>query len=1018
MMVPSARATKMTRGRDYVRPDFESAQEQGDQSRFQWSKPSQPTEQDHMDNMAESPHDRPLTPSPLFTKLTMTMCRSLDFKYKAFLPQDQLEALTPTSVKEELKRAMPTLSNSTLDNYTAKILVLLNRVDTIASFISGGFTDSLLPIDHALFSSQYASRHYSDSLLSLLRRCFNNWIMSSIKTFLETQWIVLSPFLSIAAKDVSLFDFDAQVVLPIFNFGSIAAHSFKVGGYSIVQRVKIHSWHHDFGNGQDEPSFALKKLHSPHIQDFRREVATLRRFVVSPNLHIIKLLAAFRHGASFYLLFPWAEGGNLRSFWKENPNPLPDKPLLRWITEQCHGIATALRQIHYGYNAEAPSTRDANDPTRSSHYGLHGDIKPANILLFKDGAHSENLIWVLSDFGLGGLHLKTETYIGDRPIGFSPTYRAPELDLNGTIDSAYDVWSLGCVFLEIAVWLLRGWDGLGSFALSRANAGKRVNKARWIDDRFFELVPSQTQVKPNAKLRPSVVQWINTLVEDQAASPYIADFLDLIHVNLLDTNCETRASSSFLVEKLQCLRQRCSEDPTYTVALPRPRKPPWHDQELTSSYTNDLPALNYQTHPIHVNMAQIPIMNDLNYTDPMPITSPDGYWPDLNQQFFNMNNNTMLFNVPIEGDVPTETISNSTQFTTRPNQYVLASDQALSVQHRFGDSHGRRRRLDEVTGPNEMGDERKKKARKKGDLAAEDFQRDKSPLIANQDQFHVTTNEVPAPADATEKEMLFACPFHKRNPKRYSTKAWKSCIASGWNTISRLKEHIYRKHYLLSYRCDRCLTEFKDRSDLHSHSRSEPPCAKRDSDVDFDTIDETQKAQIQKKWRGKSEEQKWSEIYRIIFKLDSSADIPSPYCDILSRGGDAAADSIAEFETYLRHLANNNKGCDVSAIRSCLDLVHRFRHEQTEEQSLSISSLPSLTYDHLEDAGGTSQSRDPPSASGDDSLAVPNAEGLNDLSYCGSSFDEHFNKVFSSEKPYGFSLPFDLGSDGGMLSSG
>ncbi|KAI1204632.1 uncharacterized protein F4807DRAFT_446688 [Annulohypoxylon truncatum] len=986
----------------------------------------------------------PPTTSPLFTILTKSMCRALDSKSRSFLPQEKLNALTPLSVKEELKRAMPTLPESVLDNYTADILakhdcdqepthpsrrfhhntrlmktfvilVLLGRTESIPSFISGGFADSLLPIDYSLFSSENLSRSEHPPLASLLRRCFDKWTLPSIKRFTETQWVVLSPFLGSVKGDISLYSFNDHIVLPIFDFDNITPKSTQTGGYSIVRRVKIHPWHHSFREGQDEPYFALKRLHSPRIKDFRREVVALRRFVISPNSHIIKLLAAFQHGTSFYLLFPWADGGNLRSFWKDNPNPVITSSSLIWIVEQCLGIATALHQIHHGNHTEASNAGNSNSPTDISYYGLHGDIKPANILLFEDGPHSENPIWVLSDFGLGGLHQKTENEVGDRPTGFSPTYRAPELDIKGAIDSTYDIWSLGCVFLEITVWLLRGWDGVGSFALSRVTTGEPAKKAGWMDDKFFELVPPQSLGAPKARLKPSVDQCFENLTGSQAASPCIDDFLGLVHDDLLDVNWETRISSSFLSEKLQCLRQKCLEDPVYTVALPRPHKPPWPYQELADLTDNTLIS-NYQRQPIQVNMAQIPLPNELDYPDMMPIPPQDTYWPDFSGQHHNMHNTSDILHAPIDGMIPSDTIPDNMQQDTLPTESLSVSHQRSPDEASFRGPNGRRRTLDDMTGPIDMGNERKKKARKKKD----------PPNIPNRDPSQASTKECSEPTNTTGDKRLFACPFNKRNPARYSTKAWKSCIGPGW-TISRLKEHIYRNHFSPCYRCDRCFGEFQTSSELHGHSRSDPPCQKRDSDIDFDTIDETQKARIKNKARGVSDAQKWDDIYRIIFKLDSIAEIPSPYYETITGGVDAGVtaektkdpDSLADFETYLHRLAGDTDGQDASAIKKCLDLVQRFQQGRAGEQPAPTLDMPPLTFDYSDDATRTSESQEFPTLpTVDDSITVPNAEGLNDLSYCGSSFEAYFNEVFDPVKPFDFSESLGLGADGGALPGG
>ncbi|KAI0139620.1 hypothetical protein F4776DRAFT_597067 [Hypoxylon sp. NC0597] len=1075
----------MAKENDHKRLDSES----NGQSRWPPDRPpqlnevnlmtSQSATQGHLDTMSSPAFlGHPRTPSPLLTQFTMAMCRTLDSR--PFLPQDQLNSLTPASVKEELKRALPNLPDSVLDNYTTRItgmlttnnatnygcsreplllgehrvpkqrlvrtfavLVLLDKVKSIPSFISEGFTDSLLPIDHAHFRGEPQSSLPS---LVLLKRCFNNWTMADIAAFIKTQWGVLSPYLNKSKGDVSLYDFSAQTILPIFDSDTISNPCINVGGYSIVRKVKIHPGHHDFRDNQGQPYFALKQLRSQRIKDFQREVAALRPFAVSPHSHVVNLLAAFRHGASFYLLFPWAEGGNLRSFWRKNAKPTQDGPFLGWIAEQCLGIATALRQIHYGHYAEEEhyttekqkvKARRGVNPTHVSCHGLHGDVKPANILLFKEDPYSEEFVWTLSDFGLGKFcHPKGRHVAGDRAIGFSPTYRAPEVDIKGTIDESYDIWSLGCVLLEVLTWLLHGWEGVESFALSRAKSDNSGMKEGWRDDGFFILAVSRQGGMPKAELKRSVVLLIDNLSMDKAASPYIIDMLRLTRDYLLNTNWAKRASSLLVVEKLQCLRQRCLEDPAYTVALPWPRKPPWLNDEFNSLHKPYFQEFDYQTQPILANMAYIPSSRELNYSDPMPTPSEDIRWPDFDGQL--NNNDTELFNTLLNGAGSMRNVASDHRPDLSSDYYPHYQlnhythdahnspilDQTLSTQCLPQNSNSRRRTLNDAISPDGIGEPRKKKARTKEELLTHDGLRKKSPETTSGQLPYATTKDALEPTGPTREERLFACPFHKRNPARYSTKAWKACIGPGWK-ISRLKEHIYRKHYVSGYRCDRCLSGFKNRSDLHQHSRADPPCDKRDFDADSDTIDESQKAQIQKKPRGVSDEQKWNEIYRIIFKLDSATEIPSPYCDTITGRADELADkkddgdSLADFEAYLRRLADDGNQQDVSAITNCLDLVRRFQQSRTGEQSVTALDMPTLTYDCSDDATRTSGLQEFPSLTSiDDGVGVTNAEELNDLSYLDSSFAAHFDEVFSSDKTYCFPDSLDLGADDGRLPEG
>ncbi|KAI1377122.1 hypothetical protein F4677DRAFT_454241 [Hypoxylon crocopeplum] len=1023
--------------------------------------------QGHVNPMAAPFFDnRSRAPSPLSVHLSMAMIRAHDSETRYFLPRNELHALAPSTVKDELRRAIPTLPEPILDNYTTQIigvefgdandkgclqktrllrtfaiLVLLNKVETIPSFISEGFTDSLLPIDQTLLLSESTFQLCSPPLVTLLRRCFNNWTTPNIDAFVETQWAVVSPFFSRSTGDVPLYDFKARTILPIYVDNTIAKPYVKVGGYSNVRRVKIHPWHHDFERNEDEPYFALKELHSQRIEDFQREVDALQYLSDFSHPHLVKLLTAFRHGTSYYLVFPWAEGGDLRTFWKDNPKPIPDPPLLRWMADQFLGIATGLRQIHHErIVVDATKVRKDNDlkDATDALYGRHGDIKPDNVLCFSKIAggssrfnndKSDNIL-VLSDFGLGSLHSKTRRHEVHRAIGFTPTYRSPEFDVpTGTIDRPADIWSLGCVILETAVWMLRGWEGVGSFALSRVASGESANKSGRIDDGFFELVVSNQAGAPKAKLKQSVVKWINHLTENKAATPYIIDLLSLASNELLDPNWETRADISLVVDGLQCLRQKCLEDPAYTIAIPQPRKPPWSNQTLEQLYKDGFPALQSLTQPVQVHMAQIPTSNELSPPGPMTAPPHGVGWSSLDEPPYDTNNNMDWYSSLLDSTASMDDMRDSFQPDALPDQYTHTSNYIPPNQNEVGGSSSRRRTLDDVDGPSDMGDERRKKARKKGGISTQTTSRRKPPGDSAQSTSQDLSEEVLELSETTREERLFACPFYKRNPAKYSTKAWKACIGPGW-TISRLKEHIYRKHCSSRHRCDRCFAEFQNITALHQHHQSELPCPKRAFRGDIDTIDETQKAQIQKKPRGISDEEKWNGIYRIIFKLDPTAKIPSPYCDNIAGstetpgGKSENADSLAEFEAYLRRLTDDPNQQDMSAVRNCLDLVQHFQQVRSTNQSISTSDIPSLTYDYSNSTAETLELQGFSASTSEDNgvysqdFTLVNTEELDDLRFCDGSFAAHFNEVFSSNKPYNLLDDFDPGGIRGMLPEG
>lgn len=84
---------------------------------------------------------------------------------------------------------------------------------------------------------------------------------------------------------------------------------------------------------------------------------------------------------------------------------------------------------------------------------LHRDLKPQNILVYKrpgEGkfAAIETPIVKIADFGLARMcNLPAETYSS---LVVTRWYRAPELLLGATnYNSSIDVWSLGCIFVEM-----------------------------------------------------------------------------------------------------------------------------------------------------------------------------------------------------------------------------------------------------------------------------------------------------------------------------------------------------------------------------------------------------------------------------------------------------------------------------------------------------------------------------------------------------------------------------------------
>jgi hypothetical protein len=126
----------------------------------------------------------------------------------------------------------------------------------------------------------------------------------------------------------------------------------------------------------------------------------------------------------------------------------------------------------------------------------------------------------------------------------------------------------------------------------------------------------------------------------------------------------------------------------------------------------------------------------------------------------------------------------------------------------------------------------------------------------------------------------FACPFFKRRPAEYMQK--KSCPGPGWDNVHRMKEHLYRSHEIL-WQCERCGEVLENEADLRRHQKSETPCQVRSFvPAGGMTLERRDQLRSRKRAAGwKTEEEKWLDIYSILFPDDDLSNMPTP-CKFMS----------------------------------------------------------------------------------------------------------------------------------------
>ncbi len=282
------------------------------------------------------------------------------------------------------------------------------------------------------------------------------------------------------------------------------------------------------------------------------------------------------------MLFPYAQC-NLRQYMRERKFRDRKEDIL-WFLEQLQGLASALKRIHdltIEDDLAEPSTPMLQPASpvfpEERRAGWHHDLKPENILFFwhTDPPRGD---FRISDWGSGKVNTYRSGSINTPSSTGTPTYEPPEVIVEGRTLRQDNVWSLGCVFLELLVWALVDYETVkklkeerfGRRDLSSANSRDDSRE----DDAFWQRTASQRIV-----LRKAVLECISYLEDRIQRLQRLKSFkavVDLIKT-MLNVNRETRIEAINVEDTLSriCLRTRMEfedSDPAATEndpAIPR-----------------------------------------------------------------------------------------------------------------------------------------------------------------------------------------------------------------------------------------------------------------------------------------------------------------------------------------------------------------------------------------------------------------------------------------------------------------
>ncbi|OCL14602.1 kinase-like protein, partial [Glonium stellatum] len=308
--------------------------------------------------------------------------------------------------------------------------------------------------------------------------------------FLRNQWIVLTNSLDLEkGKNGSHQYFGENDVLPFESLGLLGK-----GAYGEVDKVVSTISNREYARKRIKRGnhFGLVRR---NMRDFENEMSTLKRL---EHLHIVELVGSYTDPLHLGLIFSPVADCNLAQFF----NSVAKSGRSLEVLQTFFGcLATGVAFIH-------------------SKEIRHKDIKPENILV-KCGK------LLITDFGIALNWGDTGSSITqDTSPLMTRRYSAPELLDDAPRDSSADLWSLGCVYLEM-ITVLRGHtipelrsflEGFGSrstiYAKNTDGVLTWINKLRVGNDPVTANLPLEwikATVKKTPSSRPSAQVLLDTI---------------------------------------------------------------------------------------------------------------------------------------------------------------------------------------------------------------------------------------------------------------------------------------------------------------------------------------------------------------------------------------------------------------------------------------------------------------------------------------------------------------------------
>ncbi|CAJ2509040.1 Uu.00g140660.m01.CDS01 [Anthostomella pinea] len=243
------------------------------------------------------------------------------------------------------------------------------------------------------------------------------------------------------------------------------------------------------------------------------------------------------------------------------------------------------------YSAQ-PSEDEGRSRQGQGFHGIHGDIKSKNILRYKNWKDPDDStkplygplgVLQITDFGLSGFHhTDTAEDIRDKVANYA--YKPPEVQMVLPISPSFDIWAMGCLFIDFLTWLVMGPKGVKEFGEMREKTSKGL-----ITDThpcFYEVRREWRGWRSTTiQVSRGVYEWAENLCESEYKSQFVCDLVELVLSRMLiiedkslmtDGSLPSRTRRINASELLKKLRELCgrNQPPSYYTKVTKPLNVP------------------------------------------------------------------------------------------------------------------------------------------------------------------------------------------------------------------------------------------------------------------------------------------------------------------------------------------------------------------------------------------------------------------------------------------------------------